>query len=464
MKGNYAKEKTKNLSFVKRLILMAIIVTMLAGDFILPVKLWSIAKEIEKQENSISANENETLSNNLNDEINSSDSNGKENENLTGAIESDENLSESTISEKNTNEEENAKEGTNTALEENLNEEQNNEDSANSKTHSLMMRSMPVGLLNTNNSLSLPQATASGVQIAEKTLEELAEKEHYYYSCGMRRSLSNFVKTQAEVYRRFIDKRHELKQKQENTSYNGYIVKHFDMNKVYMYTMHEYLKICEKSNDKELIKFYIDLIERYLKSDKDKSVSIITDENIKVDISSIIIRLENIKKRISDNSNLVEWVLIPEGRDYKRVKKNEKPSEDKMFIFNYEEIQRLRQLGEKKKTFYAGTPYIAKAVGLRKYRGYIAYIYANGKVILDREYNDDNPKSAVDNAAYIIEAKDFEELSREEKPELIKNPKASRKYHTDTFETRIKAIINKPGTEEQQEEAKQLVHRLKTRR
>ena len=294
--------------------------------------------------------------------------------------------------------------------------------------------------------------------------EELAEKEHYYYSCGMRRSLSNFIKTQAEVYRRFIDKRHELKQKQENTSYNGYIVKHFDMNRVYMYTMHEYLKICEKSNDKELIKFYIDLIERYLKSDKDKRVSIITDENIRVDISSIIIRLENIKKRVSDNSNLVEWVLIPEGRDYKRVKKNEKPSEDKMLIFNYEEIQRLRQLGEKKKTFYEGTPYIAKAVGLRKYRGYIAYIYANGKVILDREYNDDNPKSAVDNAAYIIDAKDFEELSREEKTELIKNPKASRKYHTDTFEARIKTIINKPGTEEQQEEAKKLVHRLKTRR
>ena len=298
----------------------------------------------------------------------------------------------------------------------------------------------------------------------KKFEEELAEKEHYYYSCGMRRSLSNFVKTQAEVYRRFIDKRHELKQKQENTSYNGYIVKHFDMNRVYMYTMHEYLKICEKSNDKELIKFYIDLIERYLRSDKDKRVSIITDENIRVDISSIIIRLENIKKRVSDNSNLVEWVLIPEGRDYKRVKKNEKPSEDKMLIFNYEEIQRLRQLGEKKKTFYEGTPYIAKAVGLRKYRGYIAYIYANGKVILDREYNDDNPKSAVDNAAYIIDAKDFEELSREEKPELIKNPKASRKYHTDTFEARIKTIINKPGTEEQQEEAKQLVHRLKTRR
>ena len=62
MKGKFAKEKTKTNSIFKKLILMATIVTMLAGDFILPVKLWSIAKEIEKQENSISANENETLS------------------------------------------------------------------------------------------------------------------------------------------------------------------------------------------------------------------------------------------------------------------------------------------------------------------------------------------------------------------------------------------------------------------
>lgn len=294
--------------------------------------------------------------------------------------------------------------------------------------------------------------------------EEIAEKEHYYYSCGMRRSLSNFIKTQVEVYRRFIDKRHELKAKQEKTSYNGYIVKNFDMNRVYMYTMHEYLKICEKSNDRELIKFYIDLIERYLDSDKDKSVTLITDENIRVDISSILIRLENLKKRVSDNSNLVEWILIPEGRDYNRVKKNETTSEDKTFIFNYAEIKRLRQLGEKKKTFYEATPYVAKAVGLRKYRGYIAYIYANGKVILDREYNDDNPKSAVDNAAYIIEARDFEELSREEKHALIRNPKATRKYHTDTFERRMMDIIQREGTEQEQEESKQLVHRLKSRR
>lgn len=294
--------------------------------------------------------------------------------------------------------------------------------------------------------------------------EELADKEHYYYSCGLRRSLTNFVRTQSEVYKRFIERRHELKEKQASTSYNGYIVNNFDMNKVYMYTMHEYLRICEKSNDEELIKFYLRLIDKYLESDKDKNCYIITDENIRVDISSILIRIENLKRRISDNSNVVEWILVPEGKDYKRVRRVERKHEEKPFIFNYEEVQRLKNIGAKKKTFYEATPYIAKAVGLRRYRGYVAYIYANGKVILDREYNEDNPKTAVENAAYIIEARDFEELSKKEKTELIRDPKAQRKYHTKNFESKLNEIIEKTGTKKEQEEAKQLVLRLKTRR
>ena len=297
---------------------------------------------------------------------------------------------------------------------------------------------------------------------ANERKEELDDKEHYYYSCGLRRALKNFVKTQAEVYKRFVERRHELKAKQEKTSYNGYIIKNLDINKVYMYTMHEYLRICEKTNDKNIIKFYLGLIDKYLNSDRDKNCYIITDENIRVDISTILIRVENLKKRISDNSNLVEWILIPEGRDYTRVKKTENLKEEREFLFNYEEIERLKQIGSRKKTFYEGTPYIAKAVGLRKYRGYIAYIYANGKVILDREFNEDNPKSAVDNAAYIIEARDFEELSRKEKQQLIKHPKANRKYHTKNFEERIRKIIQLEGSETEREEAKALVYKLKT--
>ena len=75
MKGKFAKEKTKTNSIFKKIVLMAIIVTMLAGDFILPVKLWSIAKEYEKIENSISADANETSSTdgNVDDEAENTD-------------------------------------------------------------------------------------------------------------------------------------------------------------------------------------------------------------------------------------------------------------------------------------------------------------------------------------------------------------------------------------------------------
>ena len=53
MKGKYAKEKEKANNLFKKLILMFTIVAILAGDFILPVKLFAIAKEIEEQENSL---------------------------------------------------------------------------------------------------------------------------------------------------------------------------------------------------------------------------------------------------------------------------------------------------------------------------------------------------------------------------------------------------------------------------
>lgn len=258
MKGSYAKEKTKTNSILKKIILIAIIVTMLAGDFILPIKLWSIAKEIEKIENSISTNKNESSSDNLNEATNNGEKDGAENSNLaeentangeytseeensakdkdnlensTDASENSkgaknenaeenadegnsadenvgENASEDAASKETTNEETNAKEGANSAkssledsknvnenqgtdessngenlTEENANEEsnneeqkgeeQNNENSLNNQEPSLMKRVAPVGLLNTNNSLSLPQTLNANAEQPEKTLEEL---------------------------------------------------------------------------------------------------------------------------------------------------------------------------------------------------------------------------------------------------------------------------------------------------
>ena len=58
-------------------------------------------------------------------------------------------------------------------------------------------------------------------------------------------------------------------------------------------------------------------------------------------------------------------LLIPHymGMKNHRLERDRRPKEEKVFIFNYEEIQRLKEIGSRKKTFYEATHYIEKEVG-----------------------------------------------------------------------------------------------------
>ena len=288
--------------------------------------------------------------------------------------------------------------------------------------------------------------------------EEYASGEHYYYSCALKKSLPNFIKSQSEQYTRYVTDRGKLKELQKTKSYNGVIRKYFDLDKFYMYVIHEYLRHCESIKDKEEIKKYLKLIDKYLNSSNNKDVSLITDEGVKVDYDSIMKRYNNLKRIVSDNSSLVDWILIPEGKKYDRVSKE---GDSKITLMNLEEINRLRAIGEKKRTFYETTPYLAKAIGLKKYHGYIAYIYENGRVVLDREYVEDSPSSALGDAIYVMKAIDFEYLSRLDKQILMHHPKVGRMVHSKTWTTRVQAVIDEETDFIEREDAKALIKRLK---
>lgn len=292
--------------------------------------------------------------------------------------------------------------------------------------------------------------------------EQYASGEHYYYGCAMKRSLPNFIKTQSELYRRFVEKRGEYQELIKSSSFNGYLSKNFDLDKLYMYVMHEYLVKAETSKEKEEIKKYLDLLEQYFKSSRKKDVSLTTDSGLKVDYDMLMKRYKNLKRVVDDNSSIVDWILIPEGRDYTRVKREEK--EPKSLLMDVEEMERLHQKGIRKNVFYETTPYVVKALGLRKYHGYIAYIYENGEVILDREYSPEKPKTASGDAIYHLKVTDFETLSRMDKQILMKHPRVGRMNHTPTWETRVSKVIYRPATPEEKEETKQLVKHLRERK
>ena len=95
-----------------------------------------------------------------------------------------------------------------------------------------------------------------------------------------------------------------------------------------------------------------------------------------------------------------------------------------------------------------------------KYKGYIAYIYSNGEVILDYEYNSDIVSSASGNAIYHMSITDFLALSREDKGSLRDNPRVERIIHSKNWMDRVNSIITREGTEEELQKVKEFAKRI----
>ena len=125
-----------------------------------------------------------------------------------------------------------------------------------------------------------------------------------------------------------------------------------------------------------------------------------------------------------------------------------------------EEVGKLREKGKTKQDFYKNSNYLVKVLGILKNKGYVAYIYPNGEVLLEKEFDSDKPNSALGNAIYYMKARDFLSLSKLDKKELRKNKEVGRVIHSKNWIEKIKIIVEKEGTTEEKEDAKTLIKRF----
>lgn len=288
--------------------------------------------------------------------------------------------------------------------------------------------------------------------------EEVAkEEEHYYYACAMKKSLYNFIKSQTTSYERFIAKRHEYRDLISKKNYNKFIKENYDQDKLAMYLAHKYLSVCEEHiTNKSILKKYIKLLDKYVSSSYKKDVSI-TVNGMYIDYRNIYARIKNVHEALNKIDAKVEWILISEGKKPTYIKAGLNP---KMHIMSQEELNALREAGEAKEKFYNDNPPLLKVYGTLKYSGYIAYIYENGEVLFDMEYNQEYPNSAKGNAIYYMKASYFDIVSGLNKQVLKNHPAVDRIVHAGSWEERAQKIIDREGTEEEKEEAKKLVKRL----
>lgn len=302
------------------------------------------------------------------------------------------------------------------------------------------------------------------------------ESKHYYYGSALKQNLNRFITTQVELYRRFVNKRQEYKRKIEDINYNDYIMKYFDKDKVAFYAAYSYLQSSKQVNDDEKMEYYR-VVENYLKSNYDKSVSLVIKQK-EIDIKELIrdyIKtrydkdinttdinsyedLQNILKQAQEE--YVGWVIIPGGKDLSKVKASSS-SRYRQLELPEIELERLRTIGQGKNAFYEETNYLAKIVGLMKYKGYVAYIYPNGQILVDREYIEKSPKSATGFAIYNLRVEDFELLSKLDKLKLMHHPKVKRIVHSGNWQDKATSIIEQKGTENDLKKAKKLIRKFK---
>ena len=100
--------------------------------------------------------------------------------------------------------------------------------------------------------------------------------------------------------------------------------------------------------------------------------------------------------------------------------------------------ERLLELFMDKKEFYEQTDPFFRIKGENTFNGYIGYIYSNGKVILDKFFeNAETGKVADGQAIYTMNFSDFARLSILPKSELINNPSCRRIVHAGNWQSRV---------------------------
>lgn len=318
----------------------------------------------------------------------------------------------------------------------------------------------------------LKKNTTISEEEREKQKEKLKKEDKHFRRCALspgftaKKQSDGFLYKQIELYKRFVERRKQYKELVEKTDYNKYIQKNFDRDKVALYVVNGYLKAINAITDRDKQLKYYQLVAKFLNHKEfDKTKEIIVDGEL-INYNVIEKKAKAAYNKINRVDIKVEWELLPVGSGYKTVggsdttKRNVQMTEDQLEVINKKRERNLK-VGKEQTEFFMNTNYSAKAIGLKTFAGYFAYIYPNGIVVLEKDFKEKYPSTA-EGAIYVMEAKNFELLSGIGKTDLIYHPLLLDHIpHRDNYwDKAVKEFIDKEGTPEEQEESKELIKKM----
>ena len=306
-------------------------------------------------------------------------------------------------------------------------------------------------------------------------------------------SLENFCLDCAETLEYITSRILEIKAYLPNNPIDLSKISHFDKEKIDLYIANQFLLFAENTTLEEKQRFLYHVTSYFLSDENRK-----TDTNLKIQCGNVNnnefqvnesgyeVTPKNLydryKKLLIDNPTLhaidfrgvdfsnmnlcevedymneflndlsANWEFLP--KDDRTVEKNvldnvikssnKEESEEKKKL----DRERLLDLYMEKKEFYDSSDPFFRIKGKNTFDGYIGYIYSNGKVILEKYYENSNTsRLAYGEAAYVMDIDKFYSLSRLTKNELITmdDSVCDRIIHKGNWQQKAQNVINQAG-------------------
>lgn len=306
-------------------------------------------------------------------------------------------------------------------------------------------------------------------------------------------SLENFCLDCAETLEYITSRILEIKAYLSNNPIDLSKISHFDKEKIDLYIANQFLLFAENATLEEKQRFLYHVTSYFLSDENRK-----TDTNLKIQCGNVNnnefqvnesgyeITPKNLydryKKLLIDNPTLhaidfrgvdfsnmnlcevedymneflndllANWEFLP--KDDRTVEKNvfdnivKSSNKEESEKKKKQDRERLLDLYMEKKEFYDSSDPFFRIKGKNTFDGYIGYIYSNGKVILEKYYENSNTsRLAYGEAAYVMDIDKFYSLSRLTKNELITmdDSVCDRIIHKGNWQQKAQNVINQAG-------------------
>ncbi len=143
------------------------------------------------------------------------------------------------------------------------------------------------------------------------------------------------------------------------------------------------------------------------------------------------------------------WEMIPDGKTLDEAftnsisRKTREMSEEEKARYR----EHLTELYLEKKTFHESSDPVCTLRGLNTFDGYVAYVHSNGKIVLEKYFENANTgRVSTGDAIYIMDSDDFHRLSQLSKRELIESGQCKRVIHRGNWQSRVMDEIRSDGS------------------